>query len=304
MSVAERLATISPNFGKNAPEHPEQISAVAPLAQQSAGGPAEPLPGAPVAQAVYADPPITLSSCNSSEQELAFDLHDTFYEPMWDCGQWLINDAWKRFHMNKDAWQPYGYGFPCSSVFPLARTFNAVFVLNYAGTPTPNCDFSGSNPLPYASCYASKHIGDLEVACVGDSIATTYYGSLELDPRTALRKRFFYEEYVSLRAATLFHEARHAQGWCVHTDSCPAGAGACDPSWETGCTGLFSSSGHGAYAMGIMYEMWFAYAARPEFTNATIRDLEVADANGRLGRNFERDPCFRVASDGTLITTC
>jgi hypothetical protein len=100
------------------------------------------------------------------------------------------------------------------------------------------------------------------------------------------------DETVVQRAGTIFHEARHAQGWCDHTDSCLDGSDSCDPNWANGCVGVGSGSGKGANAYTVPYMNWFATSARAGWINTTIRANAVSEGNKYLSRRFGTDPCF------------
>ncbi|MET0386364.1 MAG: hypothetical protein ABW321_10420 [Polyangiales bacterium] len=245
------------------------------------------------------DPPWT---CRASDSELGRDLFDHKFAALWSCSQEFINYAWSAFQMGEtDEWRDFGYEVPCNGNFPLARTFNALFTLYYASTDNPNCDIVPTDPMRWAGCYSSEEMDNLTITCGGTALATTYSG-LEPDPRTELHKRYFWLSSVPQRASTIFHEARHADGWCSHVDGCRAGAGACDTEFgPDGCTGIFSSSGHGAYGYSVIYNMWYAFWARLDYINKSIRDIIVNDANARLESNFEKKTCIRADSEGRTV---
>lgn len=249
---------------------------------------------------------IFINQCSATVDELAVDHLDAAVKSVWNCDQTFVNDAWSRFDMGEDNnWFTYGYTDHCNIALPLARTFNALNVLYYAGTANPTCSTSDPNVLLWSACWAGSAIHYLKPVCFKSGrTASTIFGTFETDPRTELHKPFFYFNDVPMRASALFHEARHAQGWCRHTNGCMAGSGACDPNWGSGCVGFSSSSGLGAYGFTVLYEAWFANSARSLYTNSTIRALVVADANARLAANFEQDPCFRLDSNGVPFNTC
>lgn len=123
--------------------------------------------------------------------------------------------------------------------------------LSFAETSTPRCDYSQELALDWAVCFAGNAISELTPLCDGKGMAATTYYAIQVDFRTELHKPFFYDSDVPRRAATIFHEARHADGWCQHTDNCAAGANACDPNFDEGCVGLASSDKKGAYAWTV-----------------------------------------------------
>src|SRR5215211_8238082 len=76
---------------------------------------------------------------------------------------------------------------------------------------------------------------------------------------------FFYNENVVERAATILHEARHAD-WCGHngndgSNKCPARSDSCDESFENGCKGVGSPSGRGATGYQALWLWWFTVDA-------------------------------------------
>lgn len=299
---AERTAlfTVSPGVRSelNIPRDPTGMVPPAPVAS-----------GSLLNQGLSNDPPTLLSCGDCSERVPAPDLHDWFYSTQVGmCNQVLIDDVWRRFHMNEADWQAFGYLSPCDTRLPLARTVNALGLLNYAGTDTPDCNFENSNVLLWASCWSSNAITYLRPVCDPSPssfvASTTWWPELDADSRTDLHKLFWYGTHVPWRASVVFHEARHADGWCVHTDSCRAGPGACDPEFKAGCVGFLASGGSGAYGYSVIYDAWFAGAAQPRVTNATLKALAVADANTRLAINFEKDPCFLLDSNGLSFHTC
>lgn len=248
---------------------------------------------------------VFVNTCSATVNELAVDHFDSAYMGVWNCNQVFINDAWSRFHLGRDSnWFEYGYTSPCNTTLPLARTFNALNVLYYAGTANPTCNLSDPNVLVWAACWAGDSFHYLMPVCPKSANATTFFGTFELNPRTELHKPFFYFRDVHLRASTLFHEARHADGWCSHTSRCRAGTNACDPNWLNGCVGFSSSSGLGSFGFGVVYNSWFANSARANYTNATLRQRSVDEGNSRLAANFEQDPCFRLDGNGVPFWTC
>lgn len=241
--------------------------------------------------------------CRSSVDVSQFD---DFYGALWGCQQWRINDMLSRFDMDKGDWdEGFGYENQCNDNLPLKRTFNALQVMAYATTNAPTCSQSSNNVGIWAYCWAGNSIDELDADCSEKSRATTSHGPF-IDSRTALHAPFFYNETVVERAATIFHEARHASGHCQHVSSgtCLDGGSSCDPNWANGCVGFGSGSGLGANAFTVLYLHWFAISAQPSWTNSTVRASAVAGANYFLSRRFQTDPCFRLNSDGYAYATC
>lgn len=251
-----------------------------------------------VALAVSPSQAATCSRVASSAQ------FDSFYGALWGCQQSRIDDMWSRFSFDRADWdEGFGYEDVCNDSLPLKRTFNALQLLAYGVTANPTCSTSSSNVGMWAYCWAGNSIDELDARCGESARATTRFG-VGVDNWTQLYSPFFYDETVVQRAGTIFHESRHAQGWCSHTDSCLDGSGSCDPNWGSGCVGVGSSSGKGANAYTVLYMNWFATTARSSWINDTIRADAVAEANRYLNRRFGTDPCFRMNSAGFTFSTC
>lgn len=232
------------------------------------------------------------------------DFFDTFYSPTWGCQQVFIDDMWNRFDFDEGDWDDgFGYSDPCNNNLPLKRTFNALHVMGYAVTANPTCSTSSSNVGMWAYCWAGNNIDELDAECGdGSSRAYTAYGFV--DDYTELYLPFFYHETVVQRAGTIFHEARHAHGYCSHTSSCTDGDDSCDPNWGSGCVGLGSGSGAGANAYTVLWMSWFATTARAGYINTATRADAVAEGNRYLSNRFGTDPCFRMNSAGFTYSTC
>jgi hypothetical protein len=71
-------------------------------------------------------------------------------------------------------------------------------------------------------------------------------------------------------------------------------------NFYNGCVGSGSSSGKGANAYTVVYMSWFANSA----VGATnpIKIQATIEGNDRLARYFTTDPCFRLASNGTIYS--
>lgn len=236
------------------------------------------------------------------------DQFDNHYTPLWGCQQAFINDMWSRYDFDKGDWDSgFGYHDACNNAKPLKRTFNALQVLAYSVTPNPHCNSNVSNIGEWAYCWAGNQIDELDGRCgsgnaSSGSRARTQFGPI-IDNWTRLYWPFFYGESVVQRAGTIFHEARHAHGWCNHGGSCPRGS-SCDKSWNDGCFGVGSGSGAGANTYQVLWLNWFATTARSGWINSTIRANAVAEANSILSRAYQNDPCFRMNSSGFFISSC
>ena len=155
------------------------------------------------------------------------------------CAKKYIDWFWYGFDFHKADWDNgFGYEAACDIDRPLARTFNALYVLQYAAgnASRREDDFSG-NILRWGTNYARAEIDELDGRC---GSGTTSSGNFALtahgccgDNWTRLYWPFFYGEPVVDRAGTIMHEARHAGGK-RHSESnaCPRGK-ACDASWNS-----------------------------------------------------------------------
>jgi hypothetical protein len=229
---------------------------------------------------------------------------DSFYAPLWGCQQARIDDMINRFNFDKGDWDGgMGWEDKCNDALPLKRTFNALQLMAYGFTTSPTCSTSSSNVGLWAYCWAGNSFDELDAVCSNFARAYTVAAPI-VDNYTELYTSFFYDETVVQRAGTLFHEARHADGWCQHTSECPDGGESCDPDYSNGCVGVGSGSGRGANGYTVAFMMWFANAARASWTNTTIRADAVAEGNRYLSRRFDTDPCFRLNSNGTTFRTC
>ena len=221
--------------------------------------------------------------------------YDAFFSRVLPCTGEFIDDVWTRFNLDQDEWQQFGVvEGGCNYNMPLGRTISALEIMAFAGTPNPHCDWESDLVLDWAYCFAGNAISELTPVCDGGGKSATTYYAIQLDYRTELHKPFFYDADVPRRVATLFHEARHADGWCIHSGACDAGQDACDRTFDDGCVGAGSSSGRGAYAWSVIYLQRYLRDSRPELFDQVIHERVRQSANVILGRNFESDPCFRV----------
>ena len=164
---------------------------------------------------------------------------DTYIMGRWSCGQAYINFWWSAYSYHSSDWNSnWGYSAPCNMSLPLARVFNANWILDWAApnAPTSTGDFNG-NILRWGGNYAIREIDELDGKDCGDSespLATTVLGPI-IDNYTQLWPKFFYELNAVERAGTLVHEARHADGvGHLESDSrCPRG-GSCDTRYTDG----------------------------------------------------------------------
>jgi len=226
------------------------------------------------------------------------------------CFQSWVDFFWDAYDFDQGDWDD-GFGFPnaCDLTRPLGRTFNAIYVLNYADGPSgkSTSDFSGSI-LHWGGNYSMREIDELDARCGdGSRRAFTQWGVL-IDNYTQLYLPFFYNENVVERAATILHESRHAD-WCGHngndgSNPCPARSDSCDESFDDGCGGFASPSGRGATGFQALWLWWFTVDA-DGITGTSARKAFARDeANRIFNTMFDVDPCLNITSSGAVIDTC
>jgi len=92
------------------------------------------------------------------------------------CNQPFIDYAWDAHGFNYDYWQDgWGWDDCCNIRKPLARAFNAIWLLGYSAEDWANEDW-GASMLNWAPRYVReqlKRYDDLRADCGGSSIATT-----------------------------------------------------------------------------------------------------------------------------------
>jgi hypothetical protein len=215
------------------------------------------------------------------------DSGDNFYIGS-VCNQSYINQFWNHFDFDKDDWDDgFGYEAACDVNRPLARTFNALYLLAYSAEDyaKSTSDFSG-NALRWGYPYAATHIDELDGRCgSGDKNsgprATTYTGAF-VDDRTVLKWPFFYGEVVVERAGTVLHESRHAAGKSHDGGTgCPRKA-SCDSSWGY----------KGANMYQVLYDWWF-YAAGTRTTSG-MRNYAKLEAQRIIDQGFNTNPGYVI----------
>jgi len=241
----------------------------------------------------------TCSIPSTPDQGDAFAMWDA---SGWMCSQTFINYWWDAYDFDSDDWDGgFGYENPCDNARPLARTFNGLYSLGYSSTGSPSCSTSQSNITLWAQCWSASQIDELDGRCgsgttnTGDA-ALTHRG---VDDWTELYWPFFYGMTISVRGASIFHEARHAWG-CGHNggSSCLRG-GSCDFSYGSGCT---EGTMQGSNTYEVNYIAWYLNTAWR--TTQGLKDAALARANDVLARGYVFDPCFRLSSNGTAVSVC
>lgn len=204
----------------------------------------------------------------------SWEAGDVFYEP--NVWQSHINRYWSHFAMESSDWQgEWGYNDVGNVEKPLAKVLNAMWALENSTPPNPQ---SGS-VLGWSYDYARNAIDEIQTTCATSSIAYTRYGVF-IDNYTRLYIPYFYEQNVPVRASTLVHEARHADGWGSAKHNC--GGGALDSTFQY----------DGAWAWEYEWLKWFYYDAAN--TTDALRLSARDAANGILAGSFCTDPGWRI----------
>lgn len=255
---------------------------------------------------------LVLALSHGSSAEAATCTHPPGGEPRvggW-CFQTWVDYFWDAYDFDKGDWDDgFGWSNACDLSMPLARTFNGIYVLNYADGPggKSRSDYSGS-VLHWGGNYSMREIDELDGRCGdGSSRAYTRWGTF-IDNYTRLYMPFFYNENVVERAGTILHEARHAD-WCGHngndgSNKCPARSNSCDESLTNGCGGFASPSGNGATGYQTIWLWWFIVDADSITGTTTRKDFARDEANRILDTMFDNRPCFNITSSGATVSTC
>ena len=215
------------------------------------------------------------------------DSGDSFYGAF-ICDQRYVDQFWDHFDFDKGDWDDgFGYYDCCNVNKPLARTFNALYLLAYSAEDYAKStgDFSG-NALRWAYPYSATNIDELDGRCgSGDknsgARATTYWGFF-VDDRTVLKWPFFYGENVIERAGTILHESRHAAGKGHNGGSgCPRGK-SCDTNWNY----------QGANMFQVLYLWWFYVDGTR--TTSGMRNYAKIEAQRIIDRGFNTNPGYTI----------
>jgi hypothetical protein len=212
---------------------------------------------------------------------------DNFYGAF-TCDQVYVDQFWDHFDFDQGDWDDgFGYEAPCDLARPLARTFNALYLLAYSAEDyaTSTGDFSG-NALRWAYPYAATYIDELDGRCGSGSAtsgarATTYSGAF-VDDRTVLKWPFFYGEVVVERAGTVLHESRHAAGKGHNGGSrCPR-TKSCDTNWAY----------KGANMYQVLYLWWFYVDGTR--TTTGMRNFAQQEGQRIIDRGFVTNPGYVI----------
>ncbi|MBI2088349.1 MAG: hypothetical protein HYT78_06335 [Deltaproteobacteria bacterium] len=214
-----------------------------------------------------------MATCTASVPNLDTS-GDNLYAPR-ICWQPFIDWAWEAFDFDKGDWDDgFGYDQVCDNTRPLCRTLSGIWCLTYSSPNFPSESYS-SNILEWGCRFARNAIDELDARCgSGAFIAYTWWGPI-IDNRTELYLTYFYGWGVSMRAGTLIHEARHADG--KGHDS-----GNNDSSWGY----------NGAWRWEVCWLAWFAAAGTS--TSVAMRTQATQRANNIINSNFDTHPGFNV----------
>ncbi|TET07136.1 MAG: hypothetical protein E3J86_13970 [Candidatus Thorarchaeota archaeon] len=205
------------------------------------------------------------------------------------CNQDIIDYFWAvyGFNGNKEYWDDgFGWHDACNTNLPLARTFNACYLLTYSAQDYENESWDGPM-LNWARRYVRNNIDDLRSLCGdGSAIATSTKGECVND-RVELYLGFFFTKSVPGRAETLVHESRH-QGCYGHNADFPSGSiygegnSGADSSWDY----------NGAWMYAALYLWWFAYEGAR--TTSAMRELARQRGNIVIDNCFATHPGYSI----------
>jgi len=198
---------------------------------------------------------------------------DSLYGPR-ICSQPFIDWAWDAFDFDKDDWDNgFGWDNVCDNHLPLSRTMSGIWCLTYSAPDYHNESYD-LDILHWGCRFARNAIDELDGRCgTPGTIAYTQWGPF-IDDKTELYLDYFAQP-VSLRAGSLVHEARHADGK-GHD------AGNKDSSWGY----------NGAWRWQVCWLSWFAAAGTR--TSAAMKTVARQRANNILNNNFITPPGFNV----------
>lgn len=213
-----------------------------------------------------------MATCTYTVPDLAAS-GDKLYGPR-ACSQPFIDWAWDAFDFDKDDWDDgFGWDSVCDNRQPLSRTMSGIWCLTYSAEDYHNESYD-SNILQWGGRFVRNAIDELDGRCGdGSALGKTYTG-IFADDRTELYLGYF-SQAVSLRAGSLVHEARHADG--KGHDS-----GNNDSSWAY----------NGAWRWQVCWLSWFAGAGTR--TSAAMKTMARQRANNILNTNFVTAPGFNV----------
>ena len=193
------------------------------------------------------------------------------------CRDDLISKYWNDFDFDKTDWQGYGYEDVCNIDLPLARTFNAIWVLQNAAAAG-----RGGTLLYDGYDFVADNVDELDAVCDEDFIAHTQWGLA--DNYTQLSRHFFFSGDITPpeRASTLVHEGRHAQ-WVGHDgDADCKRQRSCDSRWDY----------FGANTYQVIWLWW--YIEEGQHSTPALKAAAREKANYVLSQGFVDVPNFRL----------
>jgi hypothetical protein len=211
---------------------------------------------------------------------------DNLYGPR-ICWQAFIDWAWYAHGFKKNYWDDgFGYEDCCNTDKPLARTFNAIWLLNYSAEDYWNEQWD-NNILHWGRRYVRDQIDDLRSKCGDGSAIAAAFKGLFVDDRIELYLGFWYSKDVAGRAETLIHESRH-MGGKSHNANFPSGS-----VFGAGKSGADSSWDYkGAWMYGALYLWWFYADGRR--TTWALRQQAKQRANLVIDNAFATHPGFTI----------
>jgi hypothetical protein len=205
------------------------------------------------------------------------------------CRQDMIDYFWNTYGFagQKSYWvNGFGWHEPCNTDRPLARTFNACWLLTYSAADYQN-DSWNSPILNWARRYVRNNIPRLRARCGDGSAVARSFKGLFVTNRVELYLPFFYSYGVPERAGILLHEARH-QGGKSHNAKFPPGS-----VFGPGTSGADSSwSYQGAWMYEALYYWWF-YAEGARTTSA-MRQRARQEGNLIINNAFATHPGYSI----------
>lgn len=223
-----------------------------------------------------------MASCSASVPDKNAS-GDNFYGPF-ICEQRFIDYFWAvyGFNGNKRFWDDgFGWHDPCNTNKPLARTFNACYLLTYSADDYLNDSYDApQNVLQWGRRYVRESFDELRSFCGNDGLVASFSGGT-----AELYLSFWYGYSVVERAAILVHEARHEAK--PHNANFPPGSvfgssDDADSSWDY----------QGAWTFEAGYLYWFYHAGAR--TTSASRDRARQAGNVILDNAFATHPGFSI----------
>jgi hypothetical protein len=206
-------------------------------------------------------------------------IGDNLYGPL-ICCQILIEYFWNTygFRGNRKYWDNgFGWDDCCNAGLPLARAFNACYLLTYSSENYQNDSWNAPQGiLQWGRRYVRNNIEDLRPMCGAGPKRVASFGRWFEDNRVELYLPFFYDLDVPGRVAALIHEARHMAAGRPHN------AGRMDSDWEY----------EGAWMFEACYLWWFSSAGAR--TTSAMRERARQRGNWIIDSCFARHPGFSI----------